>query len=78
LKKWADYLISEVSYDKNHLISRAKRHVDSDDGISNGNFVDRIKICSDINNGLSYITIYNNISTWKKGNKISFELIKIR
>ena len=70
--KWADYLISEVSYDKNHLISKAKRHEDSDNGISDGNFVDRIKISSDIINGLSYITIYSSISTWKKGNKIHF------
>ena len=65
-------MISEVSYDKNHLISRAKRHEDTKAGITDGNFVDRIKISSDIANGLSYITIYNRISTWKKGNKIHF------
>ena len=35
-------------------------------------FVDRIKISSDIANGLSYITIYNRVLTWKKGNKINF------
>jgi hypothetical protein len=87
LKKWANYLISEVSYDKNHLISIAKRHEDSETGITNGKFVDRIKISSDIANGLSYITIYNRISTWKKGTKFTFlgymvnhmfELIKIK
>jgi polyhydroxyalkanoate synthesis regulator phasin len=72
LKKWANYLISEVSYDQNHLISMAKRHEDTEAGITNGNFVDRIKISSDMANGLSYITIYNRISTWKKGNKIHF------
>ncbi len=72
MKRWADYLISEVSYDKDHLISKAKRHVDSDNGIGSGNFVDRIKISSDINNGLSYFTIYSKISTWRKGNKIKF------
>ena len=72
LKKWADYLISEVRYDKNHLISMAKRHKDTETGISKGDLVDRIKISSDIANGLYYITIYNRISTWKKGNKIHF------
>ena len=72
MKKWADYLISEVRYDKNHLISMAKRHEDTETGISNGDLVDRIKISSDIANGLYYITIYNRISTWKKGNKIHF------
>ncbi|MGA0296717.1 MAG: hypothetical protein ACO3K2_05245, partial [Nitrosopumilaceae archaeon] len=69
---WADYLISEVSYDKNHLILHAKRHQESKNGISKGDLVDRIKISSDIINGLSYITIYDRISTWKKGNKIKF------
>ncbi len=72
MKKWADYLISEVRYDKNHLISMAKRHKDTETGISKGDLVDRIKISSDIANGLYYITIYNRISTWKKGNKIHF------
>ncbi|MGD2106348.1 MAG: hypothetical protein PVH93_01955, partial [Nitrosopumilaceae archaeon] len=69
---WADYLISEVSYDSNHLILQAKRHQELENGISKGDLVDRIKISSDISNGLSYITIYDHISTWKKGNKIWF------
>ncbi|MFB5624596.1 MAG: hypothetical protein ACE5RP_06775, partial [Nitrosopumilus sp.] len=72
LKMWADYLISEVSYDSNHLILQAKRHQELENGISKGDLVDRIKITSDISNGLSYITIYDRISTWKKGNKIRF------
>ena len=69
---WADYLISEVSYDRNHLILQAKRHQELENGFSKGDLVDRIKISSDIINGLSYITIYDRISTWKKGNKIRF------
>ncbi len=50
----------------------AKRHEDTKTGIGNGDLVDRLKISSDIANGLYYITIYNRISTWKKGNKIHF------
>jgi hypothetical protein len=74
LKQWANYLISEVSYDKNHLISIAKRHEDTEKGITNGKFVDRIKISSDILPG-------------KKGKRFTFlgymgnhmfELIKIK
>ena len=72
MQKWANYLISEVRYDKNHLISMAKRYEDTEIGIGNEDFVDRIKISSDIVNGLSYITIYNRMSTWKKGNRINF------
>ena len=30
MDKWADYLISEVSYDAKHLISVAIRHQDTD------------------------------------------------
>ena len=68
--KWADFLISQVTYDSNHLISRTKRHRDSTDGVDDGNIVDRLTIASDIKNGLDYITIYNRLSSWKRGHKI--------
>ena len=68
--KWADFLISQVTYDSNHLISQAKRHRDSTDGVDGGNIVDRLTIASDIKNGLEYITIYNRLSSWKRGHKI--------
>ena len=70
MSKWADFVISEVSYDSNHLISKAKRHKDSDNGIGEGKVVDRLTITSDIKNGLSYITIYSGLSSWKKGHII--------
>ena len=41
MTKWADYLISEVSYDSNHLISKIKRYLDNDDSISDGEIIDR-------------------------------------
>lgn len=68
--KWADYLISEVVYDSNHLISRAKRYQDTADGISHATVVDRLTIASDIKNGHRYATIYNTPVSWKKGQKI--------
>jgi len=70
MNKWADYFISEVSYDSDHLISIAIRHQDTDKGITNGKPVDRLTVYSDIINGLSYITIYSGKDTWKKGHKI--------
>ena len=70
MKKWADYLISEVRYDSKNLISTAIRHQDTDLGITLGEPIDRLTITSDIKNGLSYITIYNGINSWKKGHKI--------
>ena len=70
MKKWADYLISEVSYDSEHLISIATRHQDTDSGITKGKSVDRLTIASDIKNGFTYITIYSGKNSWKHGNKL--------
>ena len=70
MKKWADYLISEVSYDSEHLISMATRHQDTDSGITKGKPVDRLTIASDIKNGFTYITIYSGKNSWKQGNKL--------
>ncbi|MFQ5476110.1 MAG: hypothetical protein ACE5DT_03670, partial [Nitrosopumilus sp.] len=70
MDKWADYLISEVSYDYDHLIYAAIRHQDTDKGITKGKPVDRLTIASDIKNGLFYITIFSGKDSWKKGHKI--------
>ncbi len=50
MDKWADYLISEVNYDSDHLISIAIRHQETDKGITKGKPVDRLTIYSDIIN----------------------------
>jgi hypothetical protein len=76
MDKWADYLISEASYDSDHLISVAIRHQDSNKGITKGEPVDRLTIYSDIINGLFYITIYSGKESWKKGHKIHTFSIK--
>ena len=70
MKKWADYLISEVNYDSENLISIATRHQDTDSGITKGKSIDRLTIASDIKNGFTYITIYSGINSWKHGNKL--------
>ncbi len=70
MKKWADYLISEVSYDSEHLILVATRHQDTDKGITPGKPVDRLTIASDIKNGIFYITIYSGNNSWRKGHKL--------
>jgi len=70
MDKWADYFISKVSYDSDHLISVVIRHQDSNKGITKGEPVDRLTIYSDILNGLFYITIYSGKESWKKGHKI--------
>ena len=70
MDKWADYLISQVSYDLDHLVSTAMRHQETAEGITAGTAIDRMTIASDIKNGSSYLTIYNGKDTWKKGQKI--------
>ena len=76
MNKWSDYLISEVSYDPDQLISVAIRHQETDKGITRGIPVDRMTIASDIKSELSYITIYNGKNSWKKGNLIQTFLIE--
>ena len=70
MDKWADYFISEVSYDSEHLINVALRHQETKQGITKGKPVDRLTITSDIKNGLIHITIYSGKNSWKKGHKI--------
>jgi len=70
MDKWADFLISQVSYNSNHLISKIRQHKDSEKGIDSGKIVDRLTLISDIKHGLDYITIYSGLSSWKRGNKI--------
>ena len=76
MDRWADYLISEVSYNPDHLISSAKRHKDTEKGIILGDIIDRLTIASDIKNGLVYSTIYSAKNSWKKGNKIRVFYLK--
>ncbi|MGY5141679.1 MAG: hypothetical protein ACW9WZ_01375, partial [Nitrosopumilus sp.] len=70
MAKWADYLISQVSYSKDHVVSVAIRHSDSEKGISTGTPIDRMTIISDIKNGITYLTIFQGKNTWLKGDQI--------
>ena len=70
MEKWADYLISEVKYGKNHLIEQAKIHTENEDGISQGTLVDRSQISHNIKNGKSYKTIFHSLNGWKLGNAV--------
>ena len=48
MAKWADYLISQVSYDSNHLITKVKQHRDNGNTISEGEVVDRYIIADNL------------------------------
>ena len=70
MNKWADYLISEVKYGKNHLIEQAKIHTENEKGIGEGTLVDRSQISHDIKNGKSYRTIFHSLKGWKIGDPV--------
>jgi len=68
MDKWADYLISAVSYGPNRQITKMRQHEDDGDSISKGTLVDKITVATNLKKGITYITIYSGKSTWKKGN----------
>ena len=68
---WADYLISAVQYGVDRQITKARQHVETDKGITDGNIIDRSTILNNIKHGKTYSTIHQSLSTWTKGQSIS-------
>ena len=68
MAKWADYLISQVSYDQNHIITKAKQHRDIGNKISGGEIVDRDAIANNLGHGVKYMTVYGDLGKigWEK------------
>lgn len=68
---WADYLISAVQYDDDRKIVKARQHIETDKGITNGDVINRSTILTNIKHGKTYSTIYQSLSTWTRGQSIS-------
>jgi hypothetical protein len=70
--KWADYLISKVKYNepKTHIVS-VEVHKDLGGTVENAiQIVPRLTVVQNIDNGLSYMTIFKDTSNpnqWNKG-----------
>lgn len=73
--KWADYLISEVKYGKNHQIEQAKIHTEDEKGVDQGTLVDRSQISHNIKNGKSYKTIFHGLKGWKLGDTVQLNRV---
>ncbi len=71
MTKWADYLISEVRYGKNHLIEEVKSHTDDEGVISEPKIVDRSQIFHNVKSGKTYRTIFRSLKGWKPGDLIN-------
>lgn len=72
MAKWADYLISAVSYNSNHFhIDKVMAHVDNDTAVGDGEIYFRQSIIDAINKGTTFVTIYKNGNgQYNKGQKV--------
>lgn len=78
MAKWADYLISAVSYHSKHThIDQVKAHVDSGDTVAAGKIYSRSTVVDAIKNGKTFCTIIKNSGEkWVKGQDVF--VIKIK
>ena len=72
MAKWADYLISQVSYDSNHIITKVKQHRDNGNKISEGEVVDRDTVTSNLGHGIRYMTVYSDLRKIRVGKNIRY------
>ena len=72
MAKWADYLISQVSYDSNHIITKVKQHRDNGNTISEGEVVDRNIIADNLGHGNRYMTVYGDLGKIRIGKNVRY------
>ena len=72
MAKWADYLISQVSYDQNHIITKAKQHRDIGNEMGDGEIVDRDIIAGNLGHGVKYMTVYGDLDKIRMGKNIRY------
>ena len=72
MAKWADYLISQVSYDSNHRITKVKQHKDNGNKISEGEVVDRNTVTSNLGHGAKYMTMFGDLGKIRIGKNVRY------
>jgi len=72
MAKWADYLISEVSYGENNLITKIMQHQDNGKTISQGEIIDRDTLTNNLGHGAKYMTVYSASSRFKVGKNVKY------
>ena len=72
MAKWADYLISQVLYDQNHIITKVKQHRDIGNKISGGEIVDRDALANNLGHGVKYMTVYGDLDKIRMGKNIRY------
>ena len=71
MAKWADYLISAVSYNPNRQIMEVEVHEDLDGKMGPVELVDKLTIAHNIRRGKKYVTIFRRLETWKRGEQVN-------
>jgi len=72
MAKWADYLISQVVYDQNHIITKVKQHRDIGNKMSSGEIVDRDAIANNLGHGVKYMTVYGDLGKIRMGKNVRY------
>jgi len=72
MAKWADYLISQVSYDQNHIITKVKQHRDIGNKMGDGEIVDRDVIAGNLGHGVKYMTVYGDLKKIRMGKNVRY------
>ena len=72
MAKWADYLISQVSYDQDHIITKVMQHRDIGNKISNGEIVDRNVIATNLGHGAKYMTMFGGLGKIRMGKNVRY------
>ena len=72
MAKWADYLISQVSYDSSHLITKVKQHRDNGNKMSVGEVVDRNTLANNLGHGIRYMTVYGDLGKVQMGKNVRY------
>jgi len=72
MAKWADYLISQVLYDQNQIITKVKQHRDIGNKISSGEIVDRDAIANNLGHGVKYMTVYGDLGKIRMGKNVRY------
>ena len=72
MAKWADYLISQVSYDSNRRITKVKQHKDNGNKISEGEVVDRNTVTGNLGHGAKYMTMFGDLGKIRIGKNVRY------
>jgi len=72
MAKWADYLISQVSYDSSHLITKVKQHRDNGNKMSVGEVIDRNALATNLGHGVRYMTVYGDLGRVQMGKNVRY------